>query len=150
MCPIEPYCGLSSDVRRAFNHIGPRQGFHMGSHLGYPKQLLNAWGKFLATFERRFDIRGCIGDSVLSDSGFPEGDPLSIVAMLLVNWGYHVYMKIFAPKVQAFSFVDNLTLAAQQSTHVIQGYFAMLTYSALLGLSLDDENLCLGIDHFTA
>ena len=59
-------------------------------------------------------------------------------------------MKIFAPKVQAFSFVDNLTLAAQQSTHVIQGYFAMLTYSALLGLSLDDENLCLGIDHFTA
>ena len=71
----------------------------MGSHLGFPQQLMTAWGKFLSEFERRFDIRGCIGPGVLSNSGFPEGDPLSIVAMLTVNWGYHVYMKIFAPNI---------------------------------------------------
>ena len=28
----EPFGGLSSDVMRAFNHIGRKQVFHMGSH----------------------------------------------------------------------------------------------------------------------
>ena len=50
----EPLCGLSSDVRRAFNHIGRRQVFHMGEHLGFPSTLLTAWGEFLNNFVRRF------------------------------------------------------------------------------------------------
>eukprot|EP00435_Cladocopium_sp_Y103_P016084 s2450_g4.t1 len=96
----EPFCGLSSDVKRAFNHIGRRQVFHLGAHLGLPPALMRAWQKFLFTFQRRFDVRGCFGPSISSNSGFPEGDPLSIVAMLQVNWGYHCYMKVFAPAVQ--------------------------------------------------
>eukprot|EP00435_Cladocopium_sp_Y103_P056110 s2860_g18.t2 len=135
----EPLSGLSSDMRRAFNHIGRRQVFHMGAHLGYPASLLNAWGKFLSCFVRRFDVRGCVGNCIASNHGFPEGDPLSIVAMLTVNWGYHIYMKQYAPAVQAYSFVDNLTLAARNALLVIQGYFAMLAYVALFGLTMDDE-----------
>ena len=134
-----PLGGLSSDVKRAFNHIGRKQVFHMGNHLGYPVELLTAWQKFLDNFVRRFDIRGCLGHKIMSDSGFPEGDPLSIVAMLTVNWGYHVYMRIFMPKIQAYSFVDNLTLAAREAITVIQGHFAMLTYSGLFGLTMDEE-----------
>ena len=135
----EPYCGLSSDVRRAFNHIGRPQVFQLGHHLGYPPPLLQAWQGFLTDFERRFDVRGCIGDSIKSNSGFPEGDPLSIVAMLTVNWGYHLYMRQFAPKVQAYSFVDNMTLAAREAQHVFQGHFAMTNYHALFGLTMDDD-----------
>eukprot|EP00435_Cladocopium_sp_Y103_P037022 s2118_g9.t1 len=135
----EPYCGLSSDVRRAFNHIGRRQVFHLSAHLGFPAGLLNAWQKFLASFQRCFEIQGCVGPLMKSDSGFPEGDPLSIIAMLCVNWGYHVYMKHYVPKVQAFSFVDNLTLAAKEAILVIQGYFAMVAFHEMFGLSLDTE-----------
>ena len=54
----EPYCGLCSDIKRAFNHIGRQQVFHMGHHLGYPIGLMNAWQKFLNTFQRCFEIRG--------------------------------------------------------------------------------------------
>lgn len=43
-----------------------------------------------------------------SDSGFPAGDPLSIFAMLTVNWGYHVYTNVFTPRVQAYSVADYL------------------------------------------
>ena len=67
----EPMCGLSSDIKRAFNHIGRKQVFHVGRHLGYPPPLLNAWDKFLNSFIRSFDIRGCIGPPNASDSGFP-------------------------------------------------------------------------------
>lgn len=135
----EHYCGLSSDVRRAFNHIGRPQVFKMGQHVGLPSSLLCAWQGFLSNFERRFDVRGCIGKPIKSDSGFPEGDPMSIVAMLMVNWGYHIYMRQFAPKVQAFSFVDNMTMAAREAQHVFQGHAAMTNYHALFGLTMDDD-----------
>ena len=139
LAQAEPFCGLSSDIKRAFNHIGRKQVFHMGRHLGYPQPLLDAWDKSLTSFIRRFDTRGCIGCPIASDSGFPEGDPLSIVALLTVNWGYHVYMKFFAPQVEAYSFVDNLTLAARNVASVAQGHFAMVTFSAPCGLTLDAE-----------
>eukprot|EP00435_Cladocopium_sp_Y103_P059462 s772_g21.t1 len=135
----EPLCGLSSDIRRAFNHIGRKQVFYISQHLGYPEALLNAWTKFLSNFTRRFDVHGCLGQQLESNSGFPEGDPLSIVAMLTVNWGYHVYMKLYAPRVQAYSFVDNLTLAAKEACSILQGHFAMVSYSELFGLSLDAD-----------
>ena len=135
----EPYCGLCSDIKRAFNHIGRQQVFHMGHHLGYPIGLMNAWQKFLNTFQRCFEIRGCVGTMICSNSGFPEGDPLSILAMLTVNWGYHVYMKLYVPRAQAFSFVDNLTLGACAAVHVVQGFFAMRKYHEMFGLTLDDE-----------
>eukprot|EP00435_Cladocopium_sp_Y103_P066420 s304_g28.t1 len=131
-----PFCGLSSDLRRAFNHIGRRQIFYLGAHLGLPAPLLNAWRKFLGSFVRRFDLRGCVGAEIGSDSGFPEGDPLSIIAMLVVNWGYHVYMHQFVPKVQAYSFVDNLTLAAREAIAVIQGYFAISPFLLFLASPL--------------
>ena len=63
--------GLSSDMKRAFNHIGRKQVFHLGHHLGFPDALMNAWHKFLSSFVRRFDIRGCLGDQIMSNSGFP-------------------------------------------------------------------------------
>lgn len=135
----EPFFGLGSDVRRAFKHFGRRQVFHMGTRLGLPSTLLTAWNSFLSNLEKRIGIRGCLGNSISSDNGFPEGDPLSIVAMLTVNWGYHVYMRVFAPQVQAYSFVGNLLLAACEAQLVIQGYFAMLSFTALFDLSMDDE-----------
>ena len=49
-------------------------------------------------------------------------------------------MKCFAPAVQAFIFVDNLTLMAREALAVIQGYFAMLSFVALFSLTMDDEN----------
>ena len=58
----------------------------------------------------------------------------------------HAHSELGIPRVHedvctkgsGLQFCWQLTLAAQQATHVIQGYFAM-TYSALLRLSLHDE-----------
>ena len=75
---------------------------------------------------------------ISSNSGFPEGCPLSILAMLNVNWCYHAYMKHFCPRVTSYSFVDNLTLAAREALDVIQAYFALRTICALFGLETDD------------
>eukprot|EP00435_Cladocopium_sp_Y103_P073834 s627_g45.t1 len=131
--------GLSTDLRRAFNHIGREQTFMVATHLGLPEQLLQPWKKFLRQFRRRFDVQGCLGEEIASDSGFPEGCPLSIISMLTVNWSYHIYMRAFCPRVTAYSFVDNLTLAAREAWVVAQAFFALRSVCLLFGLATDDD-----------
>ena len=133
------FCGLSTDLQKAFNNIGRKQVWHLAQHMGLPDSLLTPWKSFLHGFERRFDIHGCFGDAMVSTSGYPEGDPLSIVAMLIVDWSYHLYMRQFAPQVSHYSFVDNLTLAATEALPIIQAFFAMKTFFSLFGLSADDD-----------
>lgn len=133
------FSGLSTDLKRAFNHIGRKQVFHVAQHLGFPWQLLNSWNKFLNQCTRCFEVHGCLGEPVQSQSGFPEGCPLSILAMLSVNWCYHIYMKAFCPSVTTYSFVDNLTLAAREAFEVARAYFALRTICQLFGLSTDDD-----------
>lgn len=133
------YSGLSTDLKKAFNHIGRRQVFKVAERLGMPEPLLNARQKFLGGVARRFDVHGDLGLEIASSSGFPEGDPLSIIAMLVVDWSYHTYMRVFCPKVSAYSFVDNLTLAAREALHVAHAYFALRTICQLFGLSTDTE-----------
>eukprot|EP00435_Cladocopium_sp_Y103_P016937 s4955_g4.t1 len=132
------FSGLSTDLKKAFNHIGRRQTFMIAARLGLPPPLLHAWSSFLDNFVRRFDVAGCLGPEITSNSGYPEGCPLSIISMLTVNWSYHVYMRVFCPRVQAYSFVDNLTLAAREAMAVIQAFFALKTICQLFGLTTDD------------
>ena len=131
------YAGLSTDLKRAFNHIGRNQVFLIARHVGLPHQLLRPWQKFLNNFVRRFDVHGCLGTALTSSSGFPEGCPLSILAMLIVNWCYHIYMRAFCPTVVAYSFVDNLTLAARDALAVIHAFFALQSVCLLFGLMTD-------------
>ena len=46
----QDYAGLSTDLKRAFNHIGRAQVFRVAEHLGMPIQLLSLWRKIPATF----------------------------------------------------------------------------------------------------
>ena len=46
---------------------------------------------FLDRVERRFLVRAIISDAVRSVCGFPEGDPLSTVAMATANLLFHLY-----------------------------------------------------------
>eukprot|EP00438_Fugacium_kawagutii_P015810 Skav206886 [mRNA] locus=scaffold3287:72863:77896:+ [translate_table: standard] len=133
------YCGLSTDLQKAFNHIGRAQTFLVAEHIGLDSQLLRPWKKFLDTFCRRFEIQTAVSDAVGSSSGYPEGCPLSIVAMLCVNWAFHQYMLIFAPKIRAYSFVDNLTMSSLHPEHLARAFFTLKTLFELFGLSTDDS-----------
>eukprot|EP00438_Fugacium_kawagutii_P027180 Skav234839 [mRNA] locus=scaffold1428:194544:196872:- [translate_table: standard] len=140
----EPFGGLSTDLQKAFNCIGRTQVFMIAQHVGFPQKLLRPWKKFLSSFTRRFEIRNAVGEEFRSSSGFPEGCPLSILGMLCVNWTYHTYMQVFCPKVTAYSFVDNLTLAAREAVEVVKAFFALRCLCAFFGLTTDDSKTYVG------
>ena len=88
----------------------------------------------MQNFRRRFETHTHVGNEIASSSGYPEGCPLSIVAMLCVNWTYHVYTQVFMPKVSSFSFVDNLTVAGTDPEQIARAYLALQTVCSLFGL----------------
>ena len=135
----QEFSGLSADVEKAFNYIGRDQLFYLADKINIPAGILRPWKAFVSNAERRFDVRGCVSEPLCSTSGFFEGDPLSIVAMLLINWGHHQYLAQFVPKIKPMTYVDNLTLVAPTPGDLLQGLFATRSFYALWGLSLDEN-----------
>ena len=74
---------------------------------------------------------------IKSTSGFPEGCPLSPLAMLLADLAYHTYMQAFVPQVRAMSYVDNLVNLATTPAGLASGYHATQCFMDLLDLELD-------------
>ncbi|CAK9016376.1 unnamed protein product [Durusdinium trenchii] len=131
--------GLSADLQKAFNNIGRAQLQFWSEHLGLPEELRTPWFGFLGHFERRFDIRGCVSQPLLSTEGLPEGCPLSIIGMLLLNWAHHTYMRHYAPATIPRTYVDNLTLLAARSSELMHGFACTAVFYRTWGLDIDDD-----------
>ena len=80
-----------------------------------PDRLLTPWAKFLSGLQRRFCVRQAVGDPVAPDVGYPEGDPLSTVAMSMSDVIFHGYLQVLKPAARSHSFVDNLAVTAESA-----------------------------------
>ena len=129
--------GMSTDIIKAFNHLPRLPVFCIARRVGLPSTLLAPWQNFLAGVSRRFLVRQEVSDGIRSVTGFPEEDPLSPLAMLLIDWAYHVYAGTFAPAVRCLSFVDNLTCTAPDLASVARGLSVTQCFHESLDLELD-------------
>lgn len=73
-------------------------------------QILIAWAGALSQMQRRFQIRNSLSPAIWSSCGFPEGDAMSCVAMLVVDILYHEWFHHFLPLSQPISYVDDWQL----------------------------------------
>lgn len=133
----EVLCGLSTDLVRAFNHIPRQHTFQLATHLGVPARVIHPWKEFLSNCSRAFVVRGAHSTPTLSTCGFPEGDALSVFAMLQLNYAWDLYMKAFSPLVRPLSFVDNLSLVATSAGQLAWGYTCLVTFFQLWNLHTD-------------
>lgn len=131
------FCGFSADLEKCFNNISRDVLFTLAAHVGLPPALLQPWRSHLDTFERAFEIRTSLSPTVTSTQGLPEGCSLSVVGMVLVDWAYHIYMRLLTPTVHMFSYVDNLTAGGSQALAVVSAFFSTICFFNLWGLSLD-------------
>ena len=97
----KPLAGFSSDIVKAFNNL-PRFPFtYVARRLGLPETLLLLWSSFLGSVHRFFLLRDTVGPPIDSTSGYPEGCPLSPLAVVLTNHLYHTYVRVFNPDVRS-------------------------------------------------
>ena len=87
---------------------------------------------------RAFAAQQAVGRDNFSTNGFPEGDSLSRIALLVMSFSLHIYMSVYAPApTQTWSYVDNLQILGNSTGAVQQAFLVMQTWAQLFGLRLD-------------
>ena len=114
--------------------------------MGLPATLLNPWRDFLADMTRRFVVRQEVSEPVKSCMGFPEGCPLSSLAMHLADMAYHCYMQFFSPQVRCLTFVDNWGCMSHSLAGIASGLSATSCFAEMLDVQLDDDKTYLWVN----
>ena len=131
--------GLSTDLVAAFNTLPRDPVFTAARKLGVPGFLIGCWSRFIDGLKRTFVVRGEVGEFISSSTGFPEGDPMSTLAMTIVDWAWHVYMQHFAPSSIPLSFVDNLSCLATRAADLAQAFTCIQCFAEAWGLEVEDD-----------
>ena len=133
------FAGLSTDLRRAFNTISRPLTAALGAHMGVPDSVMVPWQSFLRSCQRRFQLGNTVSSPAFSSTGVPEGDSLSVFAMIQLDAAFHKYMQVFAPGVRSLSYVDNLALSASRASDLAQGWVTLESFFQLWGMSTDTK-----------
>eukprot|EP00435_Cladocopium_sp_Y103_P015024 s295_g3.t1 len=132
-----PLAGLGTDLIKAFNSIRREPLWILAEAIGVPASLLRPWKSFTSSFTRRFMVCNQVSSALTSNLGFAEGCPLSVCAMAMVDWGFHLYQYHYSPGVRHLSFVDNISMLAREARFVAWAFFTLKTYLTMWGLALD-------------
>ena len=111
-------CGLLADLQKAFNMLPRVVAIEACAALGIPLNILVGWAGALSQMQRRFQIRQSLSPAVWSTCGFPEGDALSCVAMLVVDFIFHEWFQHYMPLAQPITYVDDWQLLLCDPSHM--------------------------------
>lgn len=103
-------CGLLADLQKAFNMLPRLVVMEACAIIGVPLPTLVGWAGALSAMPRRFQIRASLSPELFSSCGFPEGDALSCVAMMVIDVIFHEWFRHYMPSVQPISYVDDWQL----------------------------------------
>ena len=131
-------CGLSEDLIKAFNALPRVPVMAFAKTCGLPDRLITPWLSMLTQLRRRFRVRGSVGPSLLSSTGFAEGDALSCVAMTLVNIGFHhAVSSLHLNPCEAISYVDNWETVATNVPALLRAHEACKSFTEAWDLPVD-------------
>ena len=129
--------GLIADLQKAFNHLPRLVVFEAAAILGVPMNVLVAWAGALSQLGRRFQLGSNLTTPVYSVTGLPEGDGLSCLGMLVVDFLFHQWHRHFFPLCEPVSYVDDWTILTTDPSQM-HGIFGCLTrFTEALDLLLD-------------
>ena len=134
-----PVGGIVADIEKAFNHLSREVVFQTALALGLSHRLLVAWSGALGQLTRRFQIREHTGPALDSCTGLPEGDALSCVGMMLMDFVFHRWFEQSFPLCQPISYVDDLQLLTQNPLQVPQLYDHLLQFAKQVDLTVDNR-----------
>ena len=127
--------GFSIDIVKCFNQIPRLPLRKLLSHLGMPGHVLSLWFDFLAKTERCPSFHGCMGTGLPSTTGVPEGDPLSVVAMVGLCW---LAVHRTRPETGVvMTYVDNFSWVANDQTTVQQAFQQATSFCKAWSLPID-------------
>ena len=129
--------GAVADLVKAYNTLPRKATFHVLRRLGLPAWFVTLWSRYLDNFCRYFLVGKCVGPAILSSSGYPEGCPLSCVAMTALDLMWHAFQNRASPASIHLSFVDNLEIVSSSFASLDSSLQALSEFCRMLDLQLD-------------
>ena len=87
--------------------------------------------------ERRFVVNGGLGNPIHSTCGYPEGDPLSVCAMFMVNLALHSAMSSKQSAITTWTFVDDWQFTGEDDEEIDSAFQEVSNFTSMLDLDLD-------------
>eukprot|EP00438_Fugacium_kawagutii_P021779 Skav205465 [mRNA] locus=scaffold4885:270761:274054:+ [translate_table: standard] len=115
--------GSTMDLTKAFNLIPRRPLRILLSRLGVPLPWIDFWLINLSKLSRALVHQGNVGSFIPSTCGVPEGDALSILAMISISVVF--YFKVVTVNLQAFSFADNWAWVSKSTRDQFRAWVAV-------------------------
>lgn len=133
----QPIHGYVADLVKAYNTLPRHPVFRLLAHCGVPPWFLNMWSRYLRDFQRFFVVRRATSFAQYSCTGFPEGCPLSCVAMTCIDWLWHSWQATRVPRALAISYVDNLESLTHEIDHLNSSWISLVEFCRCLDLFVD-------------
>ena len=133
----EHITGCVTDLIKAFNLLPRDPIFAVATRLGIDPGIIRAWKGAIGGIRRRFFVRMQPSQGVLSSTGFPEGDPLSVTAMALANIVVHSLIENRHPQIELQTYVDNIELLGQDAVSVTNAFESLQDFCSLLDIEVD-------------
>ena len=132
-----PIYGASLDLHKAFNTLSRPLLARMCARLG----LGDVWMPYsalLQNLQRFFTIKGQWSNPVLSNTGVPEGCPLSVVMMMITTWAITAQLGSEFPGKAMSSYVDDWTIRDVDPARLVSQlqYVQKLTQKVGMSLSI--------------
>lgn len=102
-----PISGGVLDITNAFDYLPRLPIFLACINFWVPGSFVHAWARAVGDMSRAFLLFGHLSAPFPTTHGFPQGDPLSIVAMLVTSviWVHSITTAV--PAVECFAYADN-------------------------------------------
>lgn len=131
--------GFALDIQKCYNGIPRAQVLELFRKVGFPQWAMKAWANFLEIVSRSVIIKQSCSEPELSYTGIPEGDPLSVPAMISVCILWHFYVLQDQPhgSLKTWAYLDNLELTATHLLDLLSGIRRSWDFLAAFALKPD-------------
>ena len=130
-----PLYGAALDLSKAFNTLSRPLLAELCHRLGLGA-IWTPYAHFLHSLQRYFTLKQCWSMPLTSNTGVPEGCPLSVVMMLVMTWGVtNVLLNHFPDRVM-HSYVDDWTLRDSDPGSLVDQMVFAHEITRAMGLSL--------------
>eukprot|EP00435_Cladocopium_sp_Y103_P012427 s365_g3.t1 len=96
-----------------------------------------SWHRAVSSIQRHFIVDGSCSAPIDASTGYPEGDPLSVCAMVLLNIAMHYMVEAEVSQTRVVSFVDNWEAQSSNVEVTNRTWTAMESFAQLADLQLD-------------
>ena len=129
----EDLSGVAVDPVKAFNLLARAPLGWLLHWLGLPASVVTCWLKSLGNLTRTFLVSGSLSVSQGSTTGAPEGDPISVLAMISVCTA----LALLLPTVQPHFYMDNWSWLTKSPANHSTALSTLQEYTSSMNLRID-------------